>query len=107
MDFHTLLFHIARLPAVSVEAFEQALRAKVMPAIDTGQTRAGRIVSATLYRTTNGHYRLLIDVETMTGSSWALGRLQPARDEIGEIGVIYAEDDMQRVTDSSETLRGP
>jgi hypothetical protein len=96
MDFHTLLFHIAPLAKTSPEDFERALRSEVMPKIDTGQTRAGRITAAVAYRTSNGHYRLLVDVETMTGSRWAMGRLQSAIDAIGEIGVIYAEDDMQR-----------
>lgn len=102
MDFHTFLFHIAPLATVKAEDFESALRTDVMPKIDTGQTRAGRITAAVAYRTSNGHYRLLVDVETMTGSAWAMGRLRSAIDAIGEIGVIYAEDDMQRVVTAAD-----
>jgi hypothetical protein len=106
MEFHTLLFHIAPLAEVSAEDFERALRDEVMPKIDTGQTRAGRITAAVVYRTSNGHYRLLVEVETVTGSRWARVRLQPAIDAIAEIGAIYAEDDMQRVVMAGDGDRG-
>jgi hypothetical protein len=102
MEFRTLLFNVARSSAVSAEDFEQALRAEFMPAIDTGQTRAGRILEATAYRAADGTYRLLVDVETMTGSAWALGRLREALDRLGEIGAVDDPDDMQRIVTATE-----
>ena len=102
MEFRTLLFRIAPQPNVEAEDFEVALRTDVMPAVDTGQTRAGRIVEARVYRTAAGQYRLLVDVETMTGSSWALDRLQAALDELEQIGIVDTPVDMVRVATTAE-----
>ena len=102
MEFRTYLYRIAPQPNVEAEDFEGALRTDVMPAVDTGQTRAGRILGARAYRTADGQYRLLVDVETMPGSNWALGRLQPALDKLEEIGIIDTPVDMVRVATTTE-----
>ena len=102
MEFRTLLFRIAPQPNVEAEDFEGALKSDVMPAVDTGQTRAGKIVEARAYRTADGQYRLLVDVETMTGSSWALARLRAALDELEEIGIVDTPVDMVLIATSTE-----
>jgi hypothetical protein len=102
MEFRTFLFRIAPQPNVEAEDFEGALRTAVMPAIDTGPTRAGRIIDARAYRTVDAQYRLLVDVETMTGSSWALGRLKAALDQLEEIGIVDTPVDMVLVATTTE-----
>lgn len=50
MDIFTKIFRVAPLPDTDGEKFEAFFREQVLPAVDTGQTRAGRITASTFHQ---------------------------------------------------------
>lgn len=81
------IYHFVSLPKTL--AIEQTIVSDVIPLVDTGQTRGGRILSQVLLKHEEGLYLWLINYET-TGGNWHEENIAPARAKLETLAVIYA-----------------
>jgi hypothetical protein len=90
MDFFTRIYRLAPLPDSDSEEFEAFFVDHVLPAVDTGQTRAGRIINTTLFKDTNAgradHYVWLVNYEGVN-AGWVDANLADAMEQLKSVAL--------------------
>lgn len=91
MSRHLIIYSLVALPGHDLDDFEVKFAQDIMPAVDTRQTRGGRIAFQRFLRVEQRRYMWIIEVDGTLGGSWDDDHRKAALEQLTELAVICGE----------------